>query len=91
MKESFEIIWSRIVENQGKTFLTITKKEFTYKVENNIFKPLRPKKAPDVAKDIVEQAYNVWPIAGPAYFPKNILAPSYLWGVLNDERIVHKQ
>lgn len=89
MSESFEIIWSRIVENQGNIFKTITNKEFTYKTENDTFQPLRPKKTPILKKSMVEEAYKVWPVDGPAFFPKQILAPSYLWGVFNDKRIIY--
>lgn len=92
MKESFQTVWDRIANNAGNEFLTKQRKTFTYKIENNCFIPLRPKKAPqDITKARVEEAYNQWPVTGPGDFSGNILAPSYLYGVFNDDRIIKKE
>ncbi len=90
MKESFESVWKRIIINSGNYFYTKTNKSFTYKIEDDCFIPLRPDKAPKVSKEYVKMAYEQWPVKGPGYFTSNILAPSYLWGVFNDERIIKK-
>ena len=43
MKEDFEIIWNRLIENQGKDFYTIKKVKFTYTIGNdNSFNPSVP-------------------------------------------------
>lgn len=91
MKPSFDFVWKKIIDNTGNKFKTKTKITFTYKIENNYFIPLCPKKAPqNITKAHVEEAYNQWPVTGPGDFSGNILAPSYLWGVFNDDRIIKK-
>ena len=92
MKPSFDFVWQKIIENTGNQFVTKTKKTFTYKIENDCFIPLRPEKAPkNITKKLVKEAYNQWPVKGPGDFSENILAPSYLWGVFNDDRIIKKE
>lgn len=91
MKESFDIVWNKICKNGGNNFFTIKREAFTYKIEDNCFIPLRPKKAPRVSKEYVELAYEQWPVKGPGAFSENILAPSYLWGVFNDNRIINTE
>ena len=90
MKEDFEIIWKRIVENQGKDFYKIRKDKFTYTIgKDNSFNPSVPKFFPKASnKENVKKAYEQWPVKGPSFFSKDIFAPSYVWGVLNDSRIV---
>ncbi len=92
MHEEFETIWRRICDNAEKQFCTKQGKTFKYKIENDCFIPLRPKGAPNnITKSLIEKAYNQWPITGPGDFSGNILAPSYLWGVFNDDRIIKKE
>ena len=92
MKEKFDIIWNRIVENQGKDFYKIRKGKFTYFIgEDNSFNPSVPKKIPTASnKENIKKAYEQWPVSGPSFFSKDIFAPSYVWGVLNDPRIINK-
>ena len=91
MKELFKTVWDRIVVNSGADFQTKQRKIFTYKIEHDRFIPLRPEKAPqNITKELVAEAYKQWPVKGPGSFSENILAPSYLWGVFNDERIIKK-
>ena len=91
MKKSFEEVWEAIVSNVVNTFYTKTYEPFTYQIVDNCFIPLRPDKAPKVTKEYVKMAYEQWPVKGPDSFTKNILAPSYLWGVFNDMRIISKE
>ena len=91
MKETFELIWQRMVDNSSSEFHTKLEKSFSYKIEDNCFIPLRLEKVPqNITKELVEDAYNQWPVSGPGDFTSKILAPSYLWGVFNDERIIKK-
>ena len=92
MKEEFVTIWKRICDNAEKQFCTKQGKTFEYRIKNDCFVPLRPEKVPsNITKAIVEEAYNQWPVIGPGNFTANILAPSYLWGVFNDDRIIKKE
>ena len=90
MKETFEIIWNRIKENQGKKFSTIKNVTFTYSIgEDNTFNPSVPAYHPKESnKDNIRKAYEQWPVKGPSFFSKDIFAASYVWGVLNDSRII---
>ena len=92
MKEDFDVIWNRIIENQGKNFFKIRKGKFTYKIgDDNSFIPSVPKSFPKASnKENIRKAYEQWPVSGPSFFSNDIFAPSYVWGVLNDERIINK-
>ena len=88
MKESFDVVWQKILANQGGRFSTKNNEFFTYRIENDKFIPLRPRiVAPNIPKSMVEQAYNLWPVSE---FPQTILASSYIFGLFNDARIVAK-
>ena len=93
MLEDFEIIWNRLIENQGKDFYTIKKVKFTYTIGNdNSFNPSAPEIFPKASnKENLRKAYNQWPVKGPSFFSKDIFASSYVWGVLNDSRIVFRE
>ena len=92
MKEDFETIWNRIIDNQGKNFSTIKKVTFTYLIgEDDSFNPSVPAYHPKASnKENVKKAYDQWPVDGPSFFSKDIFAASYVWGVLNDSRIIKK-
>lgn len=92
MTKDFALVWKRICDNQGNKFLTIRKESFEYKIEDECFIPLRPNKTPhNITKQHVLEAYKQWPVKGPVSFSDNIMAPSYLWGVFNDNRIISKE
>ena len=90
MKENFEIIWNRIIENQGNDFFTIQKIKFTYTIgEDNSFNPSVTESFPKASnKENLKKSYEQWPVRGPSFFTKDIFAASYVWGVLSDSRIV---
>ena len=82
---NFEAIWKRIVENAVERFFTKTGKPFTYKIAKNMFIPSRTEYA--ISKGDVRKAYEQMPISGPGQISQIVRGPSYLWAVLNDERI----
>ena len=92
MKEDFEIIWKRIKDNQGEIFFKIRGGEFTYTIgDDDSFKPSIPEIFPQSSnKENVKKAYEQWPVTGPSFFSNDIFATSYVWGVLNDSRIIKK-
>lgn len=92
MKEDFETIWNRIIDNQGNNFSTIKKVSFTYSIgEDDSFNPSVPVNHPKASnKENVKKAYDQWPVDGSSFFSKDIFAASYVWGVLNDSRIIKK-
>lgn len=90
---SFANVWMRILEREGEQFyLTDGVSTFRYKIEDQkYFIPLRPKTAPKVSKQKIEEAFRLWPVEGPGVFnSKGIMAPSYVFGVFNDIRILGK-
>jgi hypothetical protein len=88
-KEDFEIVWKRIVMHQGEKFIKKLGDEFTYKICEDDFIPSIPKKVPKTSNKLnIQKAYMQWPVKGPSCFSKDIFATSYVWGVLNDSRII---
>jgi len=81
----FEEIWRRIVDHAGETFHTITGLEFTYKVDADAFYPSRTDYR--IARANFEKAYELVPIDGPGRISWIVRGPSYVWGVLHDQRI----
>lgn len=89
MKPQFDEFWTILLNHQGETFYTVRKLPFTYQIIDDCFVSSRPAKMPKVPKDMVKQAYEMWPVEAPVQFSENgILAPSYLFGVMNDKRII---
>ena len=93
MKEDFEIIWKRIKDYQGKQFFKSRGGSFTYTIgDDDSFNPSIPETFPQASnKENVKRAYEQWPVKGPSFFSKDIFAASYVWGVLNDSRIINKE
>jgi len=93
MKEPFSEVWKRIKKYEGEHFALKSNNEpFAYKIENDCFIPLRPTNAPKVSKEMMNKAYDMWPVSGPGVFNKaGIMAHSYIFGVFNDERIIKKE
>lgn len=85
-KESFDVIWNKIVENQGKPFHYKRKKDtFTYHLEGDKFISDAADSVPAGSdKENIKHAYDQWPVKGPGEFDKNTFATSYVWGVLNE-------
>lgn len=94
-EENFEIIWNRITRREGEQFyLKNGKDTFTYKInENEEFIPQKPiTNPPKVSKQKIKEAYDMWPVQGPGVYNKaEFMAPSYIWGVFNDLRIIQKE
>lgn len=85
-----DCIWDRLIENQGKAFLTKTRKNFSYKVENNTihFIPgeISQEKLRSQTKTAIENSLS---LRLKDYCPSDYGngASSYRWGILNDHRI----
>lgn len=84
MLTDFEIIWQRIIENEGETFFTITDIPFTYAVANNSVIPGTNRKIP---KSNFANAISLFPISKPSDLPRKTQGASYVFGILNDTRI----
>jgi hypothetical protein len=84
--KNINLIWDKIVSNQGKTFYTLRKLQFTYKVEGNYLKTSRTDYT--LSKTDFEIALNYYPYESPSILKDKIQGPSYVWGILHDERII---
>ena len=78
-------VWSRIQQHEGETFKTITGKEFSYSIHGAVINPSRTDW--NIPKSHVEKLLERVPIKNPGEITDDVMGPSYLWGILNDERI----
>ncbi|WP_321429635.1 hypothetical protein [uncultured Methanolobus sp.] len=86
MSESFNEVWSRIIEHAGKEFKTKTGKPLTYIVKGNLIVPCRTKY--NLSKSDFEEVYKRLPLSGPGEINDDVRGPAYIWAILHDERIV---
>ena len=82
-----ELIWNRIVENEGKKFHQIRGKEFSYKIENDYIH-LETTNRSIPKKDIVS-AISFCPLKNTEKV-QHLQAPSYIYAIMMDERICGK-
>lgn len=82
----FEIIWDRIVYFQGEEFRTKTNLSFTYTINNNVLNPSRTEF--NLSKENFQKAYLDLPVKNVSDFSDDVMGPSYVWGIFNDERIL---
>jgi hypothetical protein len=85
---TFDDVWNRIVEHAGEGFSTITGCEFVYTINGDVFRTNRTDY--NIPKNDFLKAFNVWPVNGPGEINQLVRGPAYIWGVLNDERIIPK-
>ncbi|MCI5754266.1 MAG: hypothetical protein MR033_06595 [Clostridiales bacterium] len=82
----FEKIWNNIVFHQGQTFYKISGQPFTYHADDSAI-------IPDCAKqrltkaNFAKCAEDIVGSAGPGAFSNSVRGASYVWAILNDNRI----
>lgn len=82
-----ELVWTRIVENQGQEFHQIQGKVFTYKIQgNSIDLQTTNRKIP---KSDIEDALLLCPIKTTTEL-QHLQAPSYIYAIMMDDRICGK-
>jgi len=79
-------IWNKIIANQGETFYTKRKLQFTYAVEGKYLKTSRTDY--NLSINDFEKALTYYPYKSPGALKDLIQGPSYVWGILHDERII---
>lgn len=84
-KPTFNIIWQRIISNEGNIFHTKTDLEFTYEIHGKCFYPSRTEYA--ISMSDFEKAYDLGPIEGPGEINNLVRGPAYVWAVIHDSRI----
>jgi len=83
---SMEEIWNRIVLHEGNEFTQKRGKVFIYKMNGNVIVPNTTNIS--ISKGEVEKAWNRMPVNGPGEI-NDLMAPSYLYAILNDQRIAN--
>ena len=84
LNSEFDIVWERIIKNQGETFYTISGLELIYKVENDTLTHNRSTFV--IPKTLLKKVYLQTPIKSLSQL-KHLRAYSYLYAILTDERI----
>lgn len=79
-----DVVWQRIIENEGQVFKQIRGGEFTYKVSGNTIKLSRTNRT--VAKSTFNEALKFVPLENTVPL-QPLQAPSYLFAILMDNRI----
>ncbi|MFC9778383.1 hypothetical protein [Paenibacillus chitinolyticus] len=79
-----EIVWERIIENEGQTFKQIKGEEFTYAVKGNVIQLNRTNRS--VSKSTFIEAFKYVPLSNTVSL-QHLQAPSYLFAILMDSRI----
>jgi hypothetical protein len=95
----FDEVWERISAHQSEVFYEKegTEKngrEFLYVVIGDQIEISRDRLTLNLLplkKANFEKAYNAMPVDGPSGLPKDVMGPSYVWGILSDTRISHRE
>jgi len=83
---NFDNVWNKIVINEGNIFHTIRGKKFKYRIFGNILIPNRTVR--NIHKNNFEKAFNELPLEGPGRISNLVQGSSYVWAILNDNRII---
>jgi hypothetical protein len=87
MVQHIDKIWQRITDNQGQSFRQKRGKEFKYKVQGATVYLSTTNHS--FSKGHMEKALKYVPLVGPGQI-NNLHAPSYIYGILMDDRIRHE-
>ncbi len=79
-----DLLWERIIENEGQTFQQIKGGEFTYAVKGNVIELSRTNRS--VSKSTFIEALKYVPLSNTVPL-QQLQAPSYLFAILMDSRI----
>lgn len=79
-----EIVWQRIIENEGQTFKQINGGVFTYKVIGNSI--ILSRTTRNISKKTFNEALKLVPLENTVPV-QHLQAPSYLFAILMDKRI----
>ena len=88
----FDHIWAKSRSHAGKPFRTKQNLPFSYKIASeNVITIIRPTFERSVSRATFEQAYSRGlPMYGPSEIT-DLQAPSYVWAILHDRRILFPQ
>lgn len=86
---AFHEVWERIKENAGEEFNTIGGLPFHYiDVDNNGLTRIKEGcRDTRLNKTHFEWYYEHGPVDGPGIINNDVWGPTYVWGIMHDERI----
>jgi hypothetical protein len=96
----FDEVWKRIFEHQSpevfyeKEGTPQNGREFDYFMIGDQIEISRDSSTlipKPLKKDNFEKAYNAMPVASLSDLPKDVMGQSYVWGILSDTRITHRE
>ena len=80
----FDIIWSRIKDNERQEFKQIRGAKFSYSVHSSYIRPNRTNQ--NIPKSHFEQASKLLPLKN-TVLVQHLRGPSYIYSILMDKRI----
>ena len=80
-----ELIWSRILANQGEFFQTHRDRWFTYRIDGDLLCPSHADQ--QIPRSDFEIALRMLPQPVPQKLAKHVTGYEYVWAIMNDERI----
>lgn len=83
---SFEVIWKNIQHCEGETFKTLRGLEYKYVIYND-FLLINDDKKKRITKDSLKTAMFIENPTPSKIEKEGIWGPSYVWGIITDERI----
>lgn len=84
---NIETVWNNVLKNEGEIFHQIKGKEFSYTVSNSGNSICLSTTNQTISKSLLAQAVDLMPFNNTAPL-QHLRAPSYLFAVLTDSRIV---
>ncbi len=87
INQNFEIVWNKILKNEGEIFRTKTGIEFDYLILPGNIIQINIDSLYPIHKNEFKKAFYKWPVSGP-YKIKEVRGPSYVFGILNDNKIL---
>jgi hypothetical protein len=84
VKINFESVWTKVVEQEGQTFIQLRGKRFTYEVRPNSLCLSTTNQS--ITRSELETAFEVMPLQSPSQ-SQHVRAPSYQYAILMNPRI----
>ncbi len=82
---NFEDVWRNIERHAGETFHTIRGRPLKYVVIGN--QVVTDRTVYQLARSNFEKAWLMKSVSGPGDLSNHVRGPSYVWAILNDDRI----
>ncbi|WP_059040659.1 hypothetical protein [Paenibacillus rubinfantis] len=84
--KSFAEVWKNIIALEGSEFQQVRGQKFTYAISGEYVVPNTTNIR--IPKSYFEKAWKQMPVSGPGALHKSLIAPSYLYPILSEQRSV---